>query len=92
MYKVTSDYRILVNQMVANGSQYVVKMWYFNGIPFTFDDVDEPSLDLIQECMNEEKFTMEDLYQTSNYLILEQCHPLLFEMEEKIECEEELPF
>lgn len=88
MYKVTSDYRLLCNEY----GEVVVKMWYFNGVPFTFDDVDNPSIELIQECQLKDKFTIEDLYITSNYLIMEQAHPLIFEMEEKIECEEEMPF
>ena len=33
---------------------------------------------------------MEDLYHNSQYLIMEQCHPLLFEMEEL--CEGEIPY
>jgi hypothetical protein len=85
MYKVTSDYRIIPNVGV-------VKMWYFNGVPFTFDEIDDPSLELIEECEGKPTYTIEELYEASNYLIMELAHPLLFEIEDQIECEEELPF
>lgn len=85
MYKVTSDYRIIPNVGV-------VKMWYFNGVPFTFDEIDDPSLELIEECEGKHTYTIEELYEASNYLIMELAHPLLFELEDQIECEEELPF
>tara|TARA_B100000287_G_scaffold233727_1_gene220056 strand:- start:4079 stop:4327 length:249 start_codon:yes stop_codon:yes gene_type:complete len=80
-YKITSEYVLLKNQGV-------VKMWFINGMAFTFDDVDNPSMDLIDSC--EMEYTMDDLYHISQYLILEQCHPILFEMSEL--CEGEVPY
>ncbi len=69
-------------------NQGVVKMWFIMGMPFTFDEVDNPSMDLIDSC--EKEYTMEDLYHISQYLVLEQCHPILYEMSEL--CEGEVPY
>tara|TARA_Y100000991_G_scaffold191306_1_gene158189 strand:- start:792 stop:1085 length:294 start_codon:yes stop_codon:yes gene_type:complete len=85
MYTVNSDYRLIEGQGI-------VKMWYINGIPFTFDEVDQPSIELIDACSEKMCYTMEDLYRHSQYLIMESCHPIVFEMTDVVKCEEELPF
>ena len=74
-YKVTSDYYIIRNQRI-------IKLYFINGVAFTFEEIDNPSQELIEECENKITYRMEDLYHNSQYLIMEQCHPLLFEMEE----------
>ena len=82
-YKVTSDYYIIRNQGL-------VKLFFINRVAFTFEEIDNPSQELIEECENKITYRMEDLYHNSQYLIMEQCHPLLFEMEEV--CEGEIPY
>lgn len=67
-------------------------MYFVNGIPFTFDDVigivqDDPYIKI--EAENNFWYTTEDMYRYSNYLIMEECHPLLFEMD--LENPEEMP-
>jgi len=59
-------------------------MYFINGIAFTFDDVSEDyyyDLDIREIADNERKYEPEDLFQSSFYLIDEECHPLLFELE-----------
>ena len=85
MYTVNSDYRLIEGQGI-------VKMWYINGIPFTFDEVDKPTIELIDACSEKMCYTMEDLYRHSQYLIMESCRPIVFEMTDVVKCEEELPF
>ena len=79
-YKVTSEHYILKNQGV-------VKMWFINGIAFTFDEIDNPSMELIEQCEAKPTYRLQDLYHNSQYLIMEQCHPILFEMSEQSEGE-----
>jgi hypothetical protein len=59
-------------------------MYFIQNIPFTFDEVPDDGLndlELIQLADNEKRFNPEDLYKSSFYLIDEECHPMLFEVE-----------
>lgn len=64
----------------------LVRMYFIEGIAFTFDEVpesyyyDQEIIDLA-DCMG--CYEIEDLYRSSDYLISEQCHPILFELELK---------
>lgn len=67
-------------------------MYFINGIPFTFDDIplimqEDPYVQV--EAQSNYEYSVEDMYRYSNYLIDEECHPLLFEL--NIENPEELP-
>ena len=60
-------------------------MWYIQGIPFTFEELPQA----MQEVENVEEeaaestgYDMQDMMRWSDYLIAEQCHPLLFTVEE----------
>lgn len=56
-------------------------MYFINNIPFTFDELSEDSLfdlELINLADKERRFDQEDIYLSSYYLIMEECHPLLF--------------
>jgi hypothetical protein len=78
-YKFEDDYQI-------------VKMYFINEVPFTFDELpdiireDSAVVDYANQCIS---YTPDDLFRSSNYLILEACHPCLFEMD--IKNPEELP-
>ena len=83
-YKITSNY------CYHNG--IIVDMYFINGIPFTFDDIPDIMLEDPYVKMEAESgcdYSSDDLYRWSNYLILEECHPLLFELE--LENPEALP-
>jgi hypothetical protein len=59
-------------------------MFFINGIPFTFDEItqmqkDDPYVQV--EASNNITYTVDDMYRWSNYLIMEEAHPILFEME-----------
>lgn len=85
-YRITNAY-CWYNQ----GSQ-IVKMYFINEIPFTFDEVDpEEMYDIayIEAADKQRTFEPEDLYRSSFYLIDEQAHPMLFELE--LENPEDLP-
>ena len=66
------------------GDRFIIKTYYINHIAFTFDELPE----IAQEDpeiirMAEEQLTMtpEIFYQKSFYLIDEQAHPCLFELD-----------
>lgn len=85
-YKISSSY------CYHEGEGEIVDMFFINGIPFTFDELptimqDDPYIQI--EAENNPIYSVEDLYNWSNYLIDEECHPLLFEL--NIENPEELP-
>ena len=77
-------YRIDARYVWYNRGSVIVLMYFMNSLPFTFDDVPDSmmyDLELIELADKERRFEPEDLYQCSYYLILEQAHPLLFDVE-----------
>jgi hypothetical protein len=75
-YKITSKY------CYYNGE--IVDMYFINEIPFTFEELTEEMLmDPLVNCeaMSNPEYETEDLYRTSFYLIDEECHPCLFELD-----------
>ena len=71
----------------------IVKAFMIAGIPFTFEDegFDPTDADVIAAANCNPKITMEDLYRWSNYLILEEAHPVLFNMEDLIGNYQDVP-
>ena len=62
----------------------VVLMYFINGIPFTFDEFPElarSNPEAIQEANNNKVYDMDYLYKTSGYLMLEECHPMMYELD-----------
>ena len=62
----------------------VVRMYFIQGMPYTFDELpqivqDHPAVQT--EALANRDFDDEDLYVWSNYLIMEEVHPLIFELE-----------
>ena len=74
-----------------NGSM-IVKMYFINQVPFTFDEMPDGHLydqDLCREADKNTSFEPEYLYRSSFYLIDEQAHPCLFPVE--LENPEDMP-
>lgn len=62
----------------------VVRMYFIQGIPYTFDELptlvqDHPGVQT--EALEGQDWDMEMLYKASAYLAEEECHPLMFELE-----------
>jgi hypothetical protein len=77
-------YRIDARYVWFNRGTQIVLMYFINQSPFTFDDLPNESLfdlELIKLADNERRFEPEDLYQSSFYLMMEECHPFLFDVE-----------
>ena len=72
------SYTITTKHCWYNEGKVIVKMYFFEGIPFTFDDMSDGhlyDLDLVQEANKNKSYEIEDVYKGSNYMIMEQMHP-----------------
>jgi len=69
----------------AEGVVFPVLMYFINGYPFTFDHLspdDELNPEIVEKAESFSKqFTAEDLFYSSGYLIMEQCHPCFDELD-----------
>jgi hypothetical protein len=77
-------YRIDSAYVWFNRGRQLVLMYFINQVPFTFDELPDESLfdlELIKLADNERRFDPDDLYQASYYLMSEECHPLMFELD-----------
>jgi hypothetical protein len=77
-------YRIDTRYVWYNRGSQIVLMYFINQVAFTFDELPDESifdLELIELADKERRFEPEDLYHSSFYLIDEECHPLMFELD-----------
>ena len=54
------------------------------GYSFTFDELPEIANncpDVVKAADEGKRWTAEEMYRASNYLIMEECHPMLFDLE-----------
>ena len=63
---------------------HLVLLYLIQNIPFTFDELPElarqnPSV--IQLANSYRRWTAEDMYRASMYLMMEECHPMMYELE-----------
>jgi len=86
------SYRIDSAYCWYNNCSMIVKMYFINHIPFTFDELPDGHLydqDLCRLADKERSFEPDDLYRNSFYLIEEEVHPCLFPVE--LENPEDMP-
>ncbi len=77
-------YRIDTAYCWYNRGTQIVLMYFINHIPFTFDELPDcamQDLEVIHLADQQLRYEPEDLYRTSFYLIDEECHPMLFDVE-----------
>jgi len=77
-------YRIDTRYVWYDKGKRIVLMYFIQGIPFTFDELPDDGLydlSLIDIADGEKKWEPEDLYNASYYLVEEEFHPLMFELE-----------
>lgn len=73
MYKVTAKH-------IITDEEGVVKAYFVNGIPFTFDSLDDSEKEseaVIAEAIQYPSLSIELIHQKSAYLLEEGLHPLL---------------
>jgi len=87
-YKITTKY------CWYNNASMIVKMYLIQDTPFTFDELPEIASsdpEIIALADKERDYDSEDLYLSSFYLIDEQAHPLVYDMNSELENPEDLP-
>jgi len=68
----------------TNYETMIVKMYFIQDIPYTFDELPEIAQNdpmIILDATASHKYTDEELYHHSNYLIQEEAHPFLFDLD-----------
>lgn len=85
-------YKITFAYCWYNDGSMIVKMYFINEVPFTFDELPEGSIyddELRRYADLQRTFEPEDLYKNSMYLIDEEAHPCFFLVD--LENPEDLP-
>tara|TARA_X000000950_G_scaffold188705_1_gene228118 strand:- start:2236 stop:2532 length:297 start_codon:yes stop_codon:yes gene_type:complete len=62
----------------------IVKMYFIDGMPFSFDTIDKKQLEDVwikSEAACNPEFSLDQVDKSSDYLIAEELHPLLFDIE-----------
>lgn len=88
-YTLTTCYRWYC---VPNDPDVIIKVYCIENIPYSFDNLPEiakSNPEILNEASHYPKITAEQMLKFSDYLILEQAHPLLFVL--NIKNPEELP-
>ncbi len=70
----------------------VILVYMIQNVPFTFDELPEIARNLpevVQTADENKRWSAEEMYKSSIYLMMEECHPMLHELE--IENPELLP-
>lgn len=92
-YKISTTY----NWYRTNEERFIVKVFYINGIEFTFDEIPaiaQQDPKIIKLADDNLTYTPELFYLKSFYLIDEECHPCIFELdlENPEDMPEEIPY
>ena len=61
-----------------------VLMYFVEGVPFAFDVLEREQKEdkwILSEAALNQEYTLDDIFRYSDYLIAEECHPVLFELE-----------
>tara|TARA_B100000902_G_C26721785_1_gene626994 strand:- start:78 stop:410 length:333 start_codon:yes stop_codon:yes gene_type:complete len=92
-YRISSTYCWYSDWV--NKNKKIVKMYFINGIPFTWDELEdigitsEGIVDIKIIADNEKEYNVEQLYNYNSYLMAEEFNPLVFPLE--LENPEDLP-
>jgi hypothetical protein len=79
--KITTTYN---HYTTPDGDKMICKFYLINNVPFTFDEIPKISQDdpaIISLADISYRYNAEDLFRASNYLMMEEAHPLLFDVE-----------
>tara|TARA_A100001234_G_C12360892_1_gene274015 strand:- start:101 stop:385 length:285 start_codon:yes stop_codon:yes gene_type:complete len=93
MKKIRIDYSYSYLDIDEKTSK-IVQMWTIQGLPFTFEELPEVMQEMEEVKLDAEtsrRYTMDELYRVSDYLIAEECHPVLFDLSWLVENYEEVP-
>ena len=66
-----------------DGSNLIL-VYLIQDIPFTFDELPEIAKsqpEVLETANKGKRWTVEEMYRTSMYLMAEECHPMMFDLE-----------
>ena len=66
-----------------NGSCLIL-VYLIQNIPFTFDELPEIAKyqpEILETANKGKKWSIEEMYRSSMYLMAEECHPMVFDLE-----------
>ena len=75
-------YQIVKRQVFVESEP--VRMYFINDIPFAFDGLEHHQKQdkwILTECAINPEYTLEDILRWGDYLMEEECHPVLFELD-----------
>ena len=87
-YRIETEYAWYDTQEGSN----VIVVYFIQSVPFTFDELPEIARNLpevVKSADENKRWSAEDMYRASMYLMMEECHPMMYELE--IENPELLP-
>ena len=79
-YRIETEYAWYDTQ---EGSK-VILVYMLQNVPFTFDELPEIARNLpevVQTADENKRWSSEEMYKSSIYLMMEECHPMLYELE-----------
>jgi|TARA_B100000085_G_scaffold8192_1_gene7276 hypothetical protein len=77
-------YRIETKYAWYNKGSTLILVYCIENVPFTFDELPELAKqhpEVLALADKERRWEPEDLYRASMYLMMEECHPMMFELE-----------
>jgi len=74
-YRITSGYRFLTDENA------IVKVYFLEGLPFTWDPVDELDTLMMQEASLHPVLDIDTILNYTGYMLAEGMHPLLSDIE-----------
>jgi len=86
------SYKVKRQYCWFNKGSVIVRMYFLNGVPFTFDELPDGHLfdtELVEIAEKNQRYEMEDVFIGSQYLSMEMAHPCFDDID--IENPEELP-
>ena len=75
-YKITRKYVFLDKEPVL--------MYFIEHMPFQFDTLERREKEdiwILSEAAINEEYTLKDVINSSEYLLQEECHPVIFELD-----------
>ena len=83
-HNIMAQFRYTISRKHVFVDNVPVLMYYVESMPFAFDvleDEDKNDKWILADAALNEEYTMEDIFKYSDYLIAEECHPVLFDLD-----------
>jgi hypothetical protein len=81
---MSQDFKYTIRRRHVFVDNEPVMMYFVENMPFAFDVLEREQKEdkwILSECAINQEYTLEDIFRFSDYLIAEECHPVLFELD-----------